>query len=292
MYESYFGLHQAPFSLTPSTHLFLNFGSYAETIDSLNNGLQQNQGILKVTAEAGLGKTLICRLLLAQLKRHPDYVTAYVPNPYLSPEQLQVAVADELGLVTKGLLGSHSLIKSLNEHLIRFALNNKRVVLIVDEAQAMPIDTLEALRLITNLETEQKKLVQIVLFAQPQLDQLLAHNNFSQLQQRITVNASLKRLTDDETEYYIEQRLRHCGQKERIFSPHAIKAIYIATQGLPRLINVLAHECLLQAYQHEKLSVEWRDVKQACRQNPALKTPGFWAVMTRLKLIRSKVNAA
>lgn len=291
MYESYFGLHQAPFSLTPSTHLFLNFGCYAEAIDSLNHGLQQNQGILKVTAEAGLGKTLICRLLLAQLKRSPDYVTAYVPNPYLSPEQLQVAVADELGLATEGLIGSHSLIKSLNEHLIRLALNNKRVVLIVDEAQAMPIDTLEALRLITNLETEQKKLVQIVLFAQPQLDQLLAHENFSQLQQRITVNASLRRLTEAETAYYIEQRLKHCGQKDKIFSHQALRAIHIAAQGLPRLVNVLAHESLLRAYHKQQHRIGWRHVRDICQNNPALKIPGFWNVMAGLRISKPKVAA-
>lgn len=285
MYESYFGLNQAPFALTPNTQLFLNFGAYLDALQLLNTGLQQNQGILKITAEAGLGKTLLCRLLLTQLADNPAYITAYIPNPCLTPEQLHVAVADELGLSIQGLVGSHSLLKALNEHLIRLALDNKRVVLVVDEAQAMPVETLEALRLITNLETETQKLVQIILFAQPQLDLLLADKNLSQFQQRITGSASLRRLNEAETAFYIQQRLEQAGQNQPLFSRLALRAVYQASQGLPRLINVLAHEALLQAYQSQQHKVGLKLIRRIAKSNSALKSPSVLSTLFGLRVV-------
>lgn len=284
MYESYFGFKQAPFSLTPNTQLFLNFGGYLNALQLLNAGLQQNQGMLKITGEAGLGKTMLCRLLLSQLEHNPAYITAYIPNPCLSPEQLQVAVADELGLSTQGLVGSHSLIKALNEHLIRLALDQKRVILIVDEAQAMPVETLEALRLITNLETETQKLVQIILFAQPQLDVLLRDKDLSQFQQRITASAHLSRLSEEETHFYIQHRALVSGQGDKLFSRLALRAIYQASRGLPRLINVVAHESLLLAYQQHKHRVNWHMVKVVAKANPALSLPSLLSTIAGLKV--------
>jgi MSHA biogenesis protein MshM len=274
MYEAYFGLKELPFTLSPNTQFFLNSHTHQQVLNLLNVGLSQPDGMIKIVGDAGMGKTMLCRILLNHLHASSLFVSAYVPNPYLTPEELQVAVADELGLDTSHILTRHSLVKALNEHLIRLAADGKQVVLVVDEAQAMPVKTLEALRLITNLETESRKLVQIVLFAQPKLDEMLADDGLSQFLQRITSSYRLRPLTLHETTYYLEHRLSAAGYEGRaLFSASAIKHLHRASRGTPRILNVLSHKALMSAYGKGDVRITLRHVLAAAEDTEGVRKP-------------------
>ena len=172
MYESHFGLREPPFGITPDTSFAYACNTHQEALNTLLVAARNGEGFMKVTGEVGTGKTLLCRRFLATLDSH--FVSAYVPNPYLEPRTLMFALADELGIPLPREADQHQLLKELNRALLNFARQGKTVVLCLDEAQAMPLETLEALRLLTNLETEKRKLLQVVLFGQPELDQRLA----------------------------------------------------------------------------------------------------------------------
>ncbi len=189
MYLEHFGLTEPPFSLTPDTGYFFSYGHYADALNTLLVALKTGEGFIKVTGEVGTGKTLLCRKLLNTLD--DGFVSAYIPNPMLTPYGLLTAMAEELGVSMDRHYGHHQLLKMISGRLIQFTAQGKRVVLCMDEAQAMPIETLEALRLLTNLETEKNKLLQVVLFAQPELDDKLRRQEIRQLKQRITFSYTL-----------------------------------------------------------------------------------------------------
>lgn len=247
MYESHFGLQEAPFALTPNTRYFLRAASHSEALELLLVALQQREGFIKVTGEVGTGKTLLCRLLLNELDRNA--CTAYIPNPNLPPETLYEAVAEELGVDVTRCANVHQILKALNQRLIALAMEGKPAVLVIDEAQAMPEETIEALRLLTNLETESTRLLQIVLFGQPELDALLAKDSLRQLRQRITFQTRLQPLNRDAVSQYLRHRLAQAGYNGTdLFAPAALKMIWRASGGIPRLVNVLAHKSLLAAW--------------------------------------------
>jgi hypothetical protein len=173
MYQTHFGLASLPFTITPDTGFFHNAGTHQEALNVLLVALRTGEGFIKVTGEVGTGKTLLCRQLLNNLEA--DFVTAYIPNPFLNPTALRMALAEELGIEFARNIGQHRLLKLITERLVELNAAGKRVVLLLDEAQAMPDDSLEALRLLTNLETEHDKLMQVVLFGQPELDRRLGH---------------------------------------------------------------------------------------------------------------------
>ncbi|MDO9191627.1 MAG: AAA family ATPase, partial [Undibacterium sp.] len=184
MYTAHFGLSEVPFSLTPDTSYFFSFNSYQEALNTLLIAAKNGEGFIKITGEVGTGKTLLCRKFMAMLDA--DFVTAYIPNPLLEPRSLMLALADELACPVERGIEQHQLIKAINFKLLELAREGKRVLLCIDEAQALPLETLEALRLLSNLETEKRKLLQIVLFGQPELDRKLARNEIRQLTQRIS----------------------------------------------------------------------------------------------------------
>lgn len=247
MYTDHFGLTAAPFSLTPDTGFFLPLRAPLEALNMVLVALHGGEGFLKVTGEVGTGKTLICRKLLDAVR--PRFVTAYVPNPLLEPRGLFAAVAEELGVRVPPDTNLHHLNKCLTARLIEVHRQGRKVVLVVDEAQAMPGETLEALRLLTNLETQKRKLLQVVLFAQPELDATLADHQQRQLAQRITFAYRLRPMDRGETRAYIHHRLRVAGyQGPPLFSPWAVAAIHRRAGGIPRLVNVFAHKGLLLAY--------------------------------------------
>ncbi len=247
MYQEHFGLREPPFTLTPNTRFFLNLPGYQEALNLLLVALLGGDGFVKIIGEVGTGKTLLCRKLLNELDAR-GYVTAYIANPSLSPAELQHSFALELGLAVNDST-TLALRQLIDQHLIERARAQKKVVLVVDEAQAMPEATVEALRLLTNLETESSKLFQVVLFGQPELDRMLARVSLRQLKQRITFSYQLPPLSDAEVADYLHWRLKQAGSTaERLFLPAATRQLAQAAGGIPRRINVLAHKALLAAY--------------------------------------------
>lgn len=247
MYLEHYGLRELPFSLTPDTSFFFGYGHYRDAFNTLTVALQGGEGFIKVTGEVGTGKTLLCRKLLNSLDK--EYATAYIPNPYLSPSGLVNAVADELQVAIDASEGTHRALKAISERLIALNGEGRKVVLCIDEAQAMPEQTLETLRLITNLETEKHKLLQVVLFGQPELDERLAQKSIRQLRQRITFSYTLQPLDTAGLGAYLQHRLLIAGGNGEVgFDEDAIKLLYRGSRGFPRLVNILAHKALMLGY--------------------------------------------
>ncbi|MCE9685921.1 AAA family ATPase [Shewanella sp. AS16] len=247
MYLQHFGLAQAPFSLTPNTGFFFGLQPHVEALQVLQIALQTGEGFIKVTGEVGTGKTLICRKLINELPA--KFRCAYLPNPYLTPSELRWAVALELGLKYAANIDQQQLTSLIQQQLLALSAHGHSIVLVLDEAQALPDESLEALRLFTNLETEQRKLLQVVLFGQPELDDRLALKSFRQLRQRITFSYGLRPLTLDESDAYIRHRLAVAGrQGQALFGKRETLKLAKASRGIPRLINIIAHKSLLLSF--------------------------------------------
>jgi MSHA biogenesis protein MshM len=277
MYQGHFGLQELPFGITPDTNFAYACSGHQEALNTLLVAVKNGEGFIKITGEVGTGKTLLCRKFLATLD--DTYVSAYIPNPYLEPRTLLLALAEELGVSLAKEDDQYHLIKGLSEALLRFAGEGKSVVLCLDEAQAMPIESLEALRLLTNLETEKRKLLQVVLFGQPELDDKLAGNSVRQLRQRITFQYRLGELGRDELDYYLAHRLRVAGYRgNRLISTGAVRALHRASGGIPRLVNVLAHKSLLLAFGEGSQEVSARHVRVAAIDTPAAVQRRWWWV--------------
>lgn len=270
VYLSHFGLREAPFSITPDTSYFCSFRSIQAALNTLMFAVHNGEGFIKITGEVGTGKTLLCRKFLSSLK--PEWVAAYTPNPNISPSTLLRAIAEELGASVEHDSDEHALMRTINAHLLELAQQGRYPVLCVDEAQAMPIETLEMVRLLTNLETEKRKLLQVVLFGQPELDQKLARPEIRQLRQRITFEHRLTPLSRDETARYLAHRLVIAGHGgSRLFTPAATRVIHRASGGVPRLINILAHKTLMLAYGRGDHEVKLGDALRAVADTPAAK---------------------
>ena len=268
MYKAHFGLREVPFGITPDTSFFFTSPHSQEALNTLLVAAKNGEGFIKITGEVGTGKTLLCRKFMATLD--DEFVTAYIPNPYLEPRTLMLALADELEIVLDKDVDQYQLLKSIAHRLVELAGQGKRVLLCLDEAQAIPIDSLEALRLLTNLETEKRKLLQIVLFGQPELNRKLALEQIRQLAQRITFHYHLGPLTRDDVEYYIAHRLRIAGfTGARLFSRGAVARLYRASGGIPRLVNILAHKSLMLCYGQGKQQVSAQHVRDAARDTIA-----------------------
>lgn len=268
IYIAHFGLREAPFGITPDTSFYYACRSTQEALNTLMVAVSNGEGFIKVIGEVGTGKTLLCRKFLATLGE--AHASAYLPNPNLEPRTLLLALAEELGVRLDKAMDQHHLLKSLNLALLGFARERKRVVVCLDEAQAMPIETLETLRLLTNLETEKRKLLQVILFGQPELDEKLAHQSIRQLRQRITFQHRLGAFSRDETESYLRHRLSVAGYNgEPVFTPAAIRCIHGASGGIPRLINILANKSMMLAYGEGERRVTWSHARAAVSDTPA-----------------------
>ncbi len=280
--ESHYGLSDTPFSLTPDTGFYVGLESHDEAFDSVRYALAAGEGFIKVTGEVGTGKTLLCRRLLNHLESEKSD-TAYIPNPTLSPTALWLGIGDELGL------SGHSRLSQLRSDIQRYLLNiaqeGRRLVLVIDEAQCLPPETLEALRLISNLETERQKLVQIVLFGQPELDDILSEQRFRQLRQRITTSAHIEALrTPESVSHYLNHRLvcaGYCG--EPLFTRGAVRFLWITSGGTPRLVNVLAAKSLLVAFGQGSKAIHAQHVEKAAADTESIQQPIGWH--ERLKLV-------
>lgn len=275
MYTEHFGLRELPFSLTPDTGYYYELASHREALNVLLVALRAGEGFLKLTGEVGTGKTLLCRKLLDALEREAE--TAYIPNPFLNPNALRLAVAEELGLRFPRNLGQHRLLKLVTARLVELHRAGRRVVLLIDEAQALPDDSLEAVRLLTNLETEKTKLLQVVLLGQPELDARLAQPRLRQLRQRITFAHRLRPMDERECGAYLAHRMTVAGyQGPPAFEPRAVRQLHRASRGIPRLVNILAHKALLVAFGRGERQVSAAHVRRAVRDTEDARAPRPW----------------
>ncbi len=246
MYLNHFGLSEAPFRITPHTDFFFAGANRGETLEALVYAITHDEGIIKVTGEVGSGKTMLCRVLMERLPGNVE--TVYLANPSLGRDEILLAILDDLKFPIPG--ERHNLLlRTLQEHLISLYASGKRVVLLIDEAHAMPAETLEQIRLLSNLETSRHKLLQIVLFAQQELDELLKSAQMRPLRERITHSFSLEPLVHADVGTYVMFRMRQAGYKgPDPFNPAAIKRLSKASLGLTRRINILADKALLAAF--------------------------------------------
>jgi MSHA biogenesis protein MshM len=273
-YLRHFGLRELPFGITPDTSYFFACRSIQEALNTLLVAVSNGEGFIKITGEVGTGKTLLCRKFLSTLG--PSWVSAYIPNPNVEPRTIVLALAEELGLSGE-TIEPHRLEKELTQRLLDIARQGKRVVLCMDETQAMPLATLETVRLLTNLETEKRKLMQVVLFGQPELDRKLASESVRQIRQRITFQYAPKALARHEVADYVAHRLTIAGYSgPALFADSALRTIHVASRGVPRLVNILAHKALLLAYGEGGRRAERRHVRTAVNDTPSANTPWWW----------------
>lgn len=264
LYRSHFGLSEFPFSLTPDTGFYFDSRPHQEALNVLLVALESGEGFLKITGEVGLGKTLLCRMLLDALEDRA--VTAYIPNPHLSPASMRQALARELGVAPAEQVSQEQLLERIHDRLVELAGAGRPVVLVLDEAQQLPEATLEAVRLLTNLETEKRKLIQVVMFGQPELDDRLRRPSIRQLRQRITFSYRLQALDRPAIRDYLRHRLRVAGYRGApLFSRPAVSVINRGSRGTPRLINVLAHKAMMAAWGEGSEQVRRRHAVRAVR---------------------------
>ena len=247
MYEDYFGLQRPPFKITPDTSLFYEGGKRGDILAALVYAIHRGEGIIKVVGEVGSGKTMLCRML--QLKLPDTVEIVYIANPSVSPEDILFVIAHELELSVTRDDSKHEVMHLLQDYLLQRHMENKQVVLFIEEAQGMPLDTLEEIRLLSNLETDQNKLLQIVLFGQPELDQNLEQQSIRQLRERITHSFDLEPLTQDEIHNYLNFRMREVGYTgPELINTTVAKKVEQHSDGLLRRINIIADKILLSAF--------------------------------------------
>ncbi|XOV89624.1 MAG: ExeA family protein [Pseudomonadota bacterium] len=262
MYLEFFGLNRPPFRITPDTHIFFEGSDRGAALHALCYAITSGEGITKVVGEVGTGKTMLCRMLPNKLARGVDWV--YLAHPSLSPDQILHEVAREMGISLPDGCDKLMVMRELHSELLARYTRNQRVVVLVEEAQEMPLETLEELRLLSNLETDEHKLLQIVLFGQPELDEKLANRKIRQLRERITHSLYLDPLRLKDIHAYLNFRIRAAGYKgPDLFHMSAARAIERYSHGLIRRINILADKALLAAYANGTHTLRASDIRRA-----------------------------
>ncbi len=274
VYLGHFGLQQPPYKITPDTDLFFAGAERGAILDALLYAIISGDAITKVVGEVGSGKTMLCRMLEQKMPESVEIV--FLANPSLSPENILHAIAFELDLPVSAEENRLKVMKTLQDYLLQRHAANRQVVVFVEEAQSMPLATLEEIRLLSNLETKQHKLLQVVLFGQPELDDALNATHVRQIKERITHSFYLPTLSRCELRDYLSYRLRLVGLRgSDIFTPWAIWLISYFSNGLMRRINIIADKAMLAAYANDSSVVGARDVIAAMRDSEFL-TPNAW----------------
>jgi type II secretory pathway predicted ATPase ExeA/septal ring-binding cell division protein DamX len=266
MYLEHYGLSEAPFRITPHTDFFFTGANRGATLEALLYAITHDEGIVKISGEVGSGKTMLCRVLMERLPQ--SVVVVYLANPSLSREDILYALADELGMEVPEQSRSGVVMRCLQEHLVNLYAEGKQVVVLIDEAHAMPLETLEEIRLLSNLESNRHKLLQLVLFGQPELNQTLSRTDMRQLRERITHNFNLEPLVREDIGKYLDFRMRAAGYRgPNVFSPEAVKLIAQASEGLTRRINILADKALLASFAGGTHQVGGKEAKAAIKDS-------------------------
>lgn len=264
MYLDHFGLHESPFLITPHTEFFYDGANRGAMLDALLYAVTHDEGIIKISGEVGSGKTMLCRMLMEHLPKNVTIV--YLANPSLSREDILYAIADELNLDLPDNARASLVLRSLQQHLIEAFGAGRRVVVLIDEAHAMPAETLEQVRLLSNLETNRHKLLQLVLFGQPELNEILARTDMRQLKERITQHFELTPLMREDIASYLDFRMRAAGYRgPTVFTPAAVKLIAQTSLGLTRRINILADKALLAAFTTGTHQIDRQEAQVAIR---------------------------
>jgi MSHA biogenesis protein MshM len=276
MLLQHFGLREAPFGLTPDTSFLFGSRSHQEAHDTLMVSLESGDGFIKITGEIGTGKTFLCRRLLGSLDDR--YLPLFVPNPCDHRRGLLINLCLEMGLPIKFNEPRSQLMPALTEALMARAAEGRTVVACLDEAQAMPDEALEALRLLTNIETEKNRLLRVVMFGQPELDVKLAQPHMRQLAQRISFHYELTGFTGDETLAYLNHRMAAAGHTgATVFGAREAKLLHAITEGTPRLINVVANKALMLAYGCGETVVQVKHIRAAAADTPSTHARGMLA---------------
>ncbi len=266
MYYEYFGLTQAPFRITPNTDFFFGGGNRGPILEALIYAVTHGEGIIKVSGEVGSGKTMLCNMLMTRLPENVE--TVYLANPNVSPDEILHAIAFELQLNSDRRATHLEVMQALQEYLLKRHGEGKRVVMFVEESQGMPLATLEEIRLLSNLETRTDKLLQIVLFGQPELDDNLRQQNIRQLRERITHSFGLAPLNTNDVHEYLMFRLRAAGYHgPDVFTGKIVKMIARASGGLTRRVNLIADKALLAAFSENTHTLKPRHIEAALRDS-------------------------
>ena len=263
MYESFYGLKENPFNVTPNPEYIYLGENHREALAQLLYGVRERKGFIVITGEVGTGKTTLIHYLLDKMNGNHTK-TALLFNPKLTVDDFIQYILKDLGVRVQGKTKGEYL-HNLHRYLLHAYQRDERVIIIVDEAQGLKPELLEEIRLLSNLETSRSKLLQIVLLGQPELDKTLSQPGFRQLRQRINLRYHLLPLSEKETKEYIGKRLRIAGAKEPIFTENAIKRIYLRSGGIPRLINILCDNALLNGYALDQKKVDERSVKEVAK---------------------------
>jgi general secretion pathway protein A len=264
MYEQFYGLKENPFNVTPNPEYIYLGENHREALAQLLYGVRERKGFIVITGEVGTGKTTLVHYLLNRLDTNNHTKTAFLFNPKLTVNDFIRYILKDLGVRDQGQTKGENL-HNLHRYLLNAYKKDERVVLIVDEAQGLKPELLEEVRLLSNLETSRSKLLQIVLFGQPELDKTLSQPGFRQLRQRINLRYHLEPLSEKETKEYIGKRLRIAGAKEPIFTEKAIREIHLKSGGIPRLINILCDSALLNGYALDQKTVDERSIKEVAK---------------------------
>lgn len=295
MYLEYFGLQNEPFNIAPNPAMLFPSARHQEAIAYLKYGLRGTGGFVMLTGEVGTGKTMVSRAVLADIPEH--FNVAYLLNPTLNSVQLLQSVCDAFGITVENNSEHKQLSDALQRFLVEQDQIDKPCLLVVDEAQHLSAEALEQLRLFTNIETNEKKLLQIILIGQPELQEKLNTRELRQLAQRITARYHLLPLTEEESFFYINHRLQAVGSVRPIFSKKAINLIFKASHGTPRLINLIADRALMGTFAQGKQTVDKQTVQQAIKEvlpGQALSTTSSknWLIVTIAGVTVTAVIAA
>ena len=291
MYKEYFGLKESPFSIAPDPHYLYMSDNHREALAHLLYGINSDNGFVLLTGDVGTGKTTVCRCLLAQLPENSNI--AFILNPKLTVDELLATICDELNIVyPPGNISNKVFIDSINAYLLYANKNGKRTVLIVEEAQNLRPEVLEQIRLLTNLETNERKLLQIIMLGQPELNELLSRPELRQLKQRITARYHLGPLTKQELSAYVLHRLSIAGVNRKLFSSRTIDRLFKLSGGIPRMINLLCDRALLGTYVQGKSMVDLSTLNKAASEvfgelgdRRQLKNKISWVIISLLLIV-------